>query len=736
MPPPATHYADPSAGMGAPPPAQPYHPPPPPGAGAPPPPTSGLHSYPGEPLAQGAYGSPAVAGPPGAPSPTYASMQATGSAQPQAPQFGGDQTMSAAYRAQQQQQQAQDEQPKAHFVTLTRASSTTSRIMNHESIPRPTLDADRVPEATTKRAVAFAPYVVPAASNYVRLTCPVIPNTPQLADKFGLPLAYSVSPLAPGPPIPVVNFGDLPGGGTTIVRCRRCRAYINPFCPFVDGGRRWQCSVCRGLNDTPAAYYCQVDPQRNVRLDVDKRPELCHAVCDFIAPADYLTRPPQRPSFVVVLDVSYAAAQNGLIRQTCIGVTDALWKLKTAAEAEGATEETKEAFDSLQVGFVAFDSVMYLFNLRSSLSAPKMIVAPDLTTDIAAISEKTGLQDSLELPVMVDDLLVSAKDSFELITTLLEKLPAMFEGTANAECAFGPAIQTAMTILNPTGGKLVATIAGCPSLGEGRLQSRDDPKMTHQPKEHTLTIPGTDWYKQRALACSNAHISCDIISFPTHSIDLASIVPLARYTGGHVIVGTNTNRTVLHRDVERCFTRTFGFEAVFRIRNPPQLGTVNFFGHFYVRGNDMLALPHRGQRRELHDPVQPADIPERSTVRTDRAAVHQSGPRAAHPRADLLHRVFAEPRSGVQQRERAGHRRRAREERRRLFRLEQLPGVRRCYERQARKEPANVQVDDPGGWALDRHPHPTARAAHAAGLHQRVPTLPRDALFDRPRHSA
>ena len=28
------------------------------------------------------------------------------------------------------------------------------------------------------------------------------------------------------------------------VRCNRCKAYMNPFVQFVDGGRRFICNIC------------------------------------------------------------------------------------------------------------------------------------------------------------------------------------------------------------------------------------------------------------------------------------------------------------------------------------------------------------------------------------------------------------------------------------------------------------------------------------------------------------
>lgn len=34
----------------------------------------------------------------------------------------------------------------------------------------------------------------------------------------------------------------------TIVRCRSCRTYINPFVSFLDQ-RRWKCNLCYRVND-------------------------------------------------------------------------------------------------------------------------------------------------------------------------------------------------------------------------------------------------------------------------------------------------------------------------------------------------------------------------------------------------------------------------------------------------------------------------------------------------------
>jgi len=81
---------------------------------------------------------------------------------------------------------------------------------------------------------------------FMRLTLNTIPATAAAKQKAGLPFGAVIRPLARADevPVPLVNFGM-----SGVVRCRRCRTYINPFVSFVDGGRRWRCNVCSLVND-------------------------------------------------------------------------------------------------------------------------------------------------------------------------------------------------------------------------------------------------------------------------------------------------------------------------------------------------------------------------------------------------------------------------------------------------------------------------------------------------------
>ncbi len=96
------------------------------------------------------------------------------------------------------------------------------------------------------------------------------------------------------------------------MRCGECKAYINPYVKFVEGGRKWVCPFCNTSNAVSNLYYNAVD-HTGTRVDLDQHPELIYSACEFVATADYVRRPPQPPSYVFVLDVSSSAVSSGLL---------------------------------------------------------------------------------------------------------------------------------------------------------------------------------------------------------------------------------------------------------------------------------------------------------------------------------------------------------------------------------------------------------------------------------------
>lgn len=103
--------------------------------------------------------------------------------------------------------------------------------------------------------------------------------------RWQLPLGVIVRPMADdalGIQVPVIPLG--PQG---IVRCRRCRTYMNPFIEWTDGGRRFKCNVCAMLNEAPVEYFSTLD-HNGRRRDAEERPELSRGTTEWIAPTEYM----------------------------------------------------------------------------------------------------------------------------------------------------------------------------------------------------------------------------------------------------------------------------------------------------------------------------------------------------------------------------------------------------------------------------------------------------------------
>lgn len=96
---------------------------------------------------------------------------------------------------------------------------------------------------------------------------------------------------------------------TVIARCRRCRSYIHPYVTFIEGGNRWKCTMCNLSNEVPQLF--DWNQETNQPADRWQRSELNHSVVEFVAPTEYMVRPPQPPCYVFLIDCSEAAVKTG-----------------------------------------------------------------------------------------------------------------------------------------------------------------------------------------------------------------------------------------------------------------------------------------------------------------------------------------------------------------------------------------------------------------------------------------
>ena len=124
--------------------------------------------------------------------------------------------------------------------------------------------------------------------------------------------------------------------------------------------------MCNLSNDVPQAFDWDGATQQS--MDRWARSELNYSVVEFVAPQEYMVRPPQALTYVFLLDVSFNAISNGLLATSARSILESLDRIPNA------DRRTKLAF-------LAVDGGLHYFCIprdESGISDPKMLVVSDL----------------------------------------------------------------------------------------------------------------------------------------------------------------------------------------------------------------------------------------------------------------------------------------------------------------------------------------------------------------------
>ncbi|KPI98028.1 Protein transport protein Sec24A [Papilio xuthus] len=411
------------------------------------------------------------------------------------------------------------------------------------------------PEIRLSHQFADAPNCSP---EIFRCTVNRIPDTNSLLQKCRLPLGILIHPFKDLNNLPVIQC-------STIVRCRACRTYINPFVYFVDA-KRWKCNLCYRVNDLPEEF--QYDPVSKSYGEPTRRPEIKSATIEFIAPGEYMLRPPQPAVYLFLFDVSQIARDSGYLQVVCDTLKEKLDELPGDART--------------QVGFICYDAHVHYYLMADGLARPKELTVIDI--------------DDVFLP-SPESLLVNLGECRDMILELLTALPRRHSAPGVPVSALGAALQAAYKLMAPTGGRITVFQTCLPNIGPGALQSREDPN-SRSSKEVAHLNPASDFYKRLALDCSGAQVAVDLFLLSSQYCDLATLSGMSKFSAGTVYhiplfrAARAWQAEQLQRMLTRYLTRKIGFEAVMRVRCTKGIAIHTFHGNFFVRSTDLLSLPN------------------------------------------------------------------------------------------------------------------------------------------------
>ncbi|KAI7898044.1 Sec23/Sec24 trunk domain-containing protein [Cokeromyces recurvatus] len=392
------------------------------------------------------------------------------------------------------------------------------------------------------------------------------PYSNSLHKKSKVPLALILQPYLQSD-AEKINVPVVPD--TVVTRCTRCKTYINPFVQFTTGALKWKCNMCDMENDVPQAFDWDIINQQ--KTDRYSRAELNYGCVDFIAPAEYIVRPPQPPVYVFVIDTSFQAAQTGMIHVVADAILNALDKIPNE---DGRAK----------VGFITVDNAVGFYKLLSSDNEPEILVVGDL-------------QD-MYLPRAASELIVNLVESRATIENLLTKMKTMYSNSHSPSNCLGSALQAARKLLSPTGGKIICFQASIPNVGEGIIKAKADGGKSVV--DIPLMTASNGFYKTFAGECTKLQICADMFIFGgNQSSDVATLNVIPRFTGGqtHFFPGFNAathpeDCLKLKEEVVSLLSEEVGLEAVMRTRCSQGIVCHAFFGNCTTRIPDIMALPN------------------------------------------------------------------------------------------------------------------------------------------------
>ena len=362
-----------------------------------------------------------------------------------------------------------------------------------------------------------------------------------------LPLGLTIQPFATLIPddveIPIIGSTSMDSGEEIKppLRCRRCRAYVNPKFNFTYDSNVI-CNICK--------IKMQVNPEdasmsmNGTNGEVSSQLELTKGCVDFLAPAVYNVNA-KKPSlplhYVFVIDVSLMANENGSSFAAIEGVRSSI-------------EYISEHQPNCKVAIITYDKNIRFYSLRSE-SAQEFVVSEI---------------DDVFLPFH-DGLFVKPSESMFIINDTLERISNFIRNAKYfhvPETCYGSALQAAKlaidTVTEGQGGKIVCSLNSLPNVGNGNLSLRKDDAT----KRHLKC--DNEFYSKLAKSFVASYISLDLYVTSGGFVDMISVAHPVEMTNGllkyYPHFKPDLQSATFINDMVQNISNIVGYQAILKVR--------------------------------------------------------------------------------------------------------------------------------------------------------------------------
>ena len=225
------------------------------------------------------------------------------------------------------------------------------------------------------------------SKDYLRTTINVFPKREEQIKQTSIPIGLYISPTSifkKENDIPIINYGE----ENDAPRCRneKCKAFMNQFVKFKNGGEKWECNFCKCTNKTSNYFFNSIDNNYS-KIDYDKKIELNNGSYEFILNRSYWknNRKPNSPNYYFLIDISYKAIESGFSQCVLETIKDCLLNNYFY---------NYDAFN-IKVCIMTYDTCIQFYSINNKSNQFVMLCVNE---------------DDVFIPTYKDNLLISLKD--------------------------------------------------------------------------------------------------------------------------------------------------------------------------------------------------------------------------------------------------------------------------------------------------------------------------------------
>ena len=428
-------------------------------------------------------------------------------------------------------------------------------------------------EEFTKIKEEFESKIKPlnCSSEYISTSTNIFPSNIETLTKLSMPITISLCPMKnTGINLPLINYGE-----NNIPRCpnRNCRAYLNPFVKFINGGEKWICNLCGQINTTDDYYYCDVD-KNGVRLDINEKEELCNGSYEFVTNKSYWKKGknPTEAMYFLIFETSLSAIDNGFFNACVESVKDVI------------SNESFYNGNNVKISIITYSLGVDFYSNNEKYNQPQMLTVCD---------------EEVFLPTNRNNLIFNLKTDKDKILQTLELIQNTFNrnnpnlDNIKDSVKIFSAIVGAYLIGKNLGGKIILFSSSnilntIPSMNGGIEKNMTKEQIAYSALDNRKL-------RIRGINLTNENIGCDIFASAESPINTLTLNQICEYTNGHLYFFKKFNLDLHYKNIfnqiRRVLTRPIAWEGVNRTRFSLGYKISSYSTPILITNGDLFVFP-------------------------------------------------------------------------------------------------------------------------------------------------